>query len=412
MANNQHLATRPAAVAGAGLTVTDDAAKSMMAQAGAAPAVILPQSIGDVMEFSRLMSMTKVVPPHLRGNQGDCMAVVMQAMRWGLDPFAVASKSFFVNDRIAYESQLINAVVYARAPLEGRLQIEYSDGPRGEPSCKVTGYIKGDPNPLVVEQDMSSITTRNSPLWKQSPKQQLAYYTTRLWARLYVPDVLLGVYAPDELMDPDEEYRGPDRAKNVTPRPERSDFAPVKLASVPTADEPHDPETGEIIENEQPPAAEPESDDLDPAAVEAALNGTDAFRGWWAGRTKAENEPLKAQLDRLKAVAAQADEFSAGGDSPTDYAPVEDDAPAADEREDAPLEDEALLFTGPADSAADAPPAARGITGFVARVGKLANVGAIEHTIAENRTWINGLSGFDKAQVNRAIEDARARAKK
>lgn len=409
---NQHVATRPPTTGG--LAITDEAGKSMMAQAGAAPAVILPQSITDVMEFSRLMSMTKVVPPHLRGNQGDCMAVVMQAMRWGLDPFAVASKSFFVNDRIAYESQLINAVVYARAPLEGRLQIEYSDGPRGEPSCKVTGYIKGDPNPLSVDQDMSSITTRNSPLWKQSPKQQLAYYTTRLWARLYVPDVLLGVYAPDELLDPDEEFRGPERARNMTPRPERADFADApRLSSVEAAAKDDNPITGEILEaadgrDARHDQAVSEHDDLDPLAVDAALGGVEAFRDWWTGRTNAENDPLRAQLKRLQAVAEQADELAC---QPLNGEPADNDGGGpADDGDPGPQDDRGQGL--PLDPPASDGPAARGVSAFVAKMSKIANNGAIEHTIAENRAWINGLTGFDKVEVNKAIEAARARAKK
>ncbi|CAK6492567.1 hypothetical protein PANNVG_01632 [Pantoea sp. Nvir] len=48
--------------------------------------------------------------------------------------------------------------------------------------------------PLFLE----FVTTRNSPLWKTAPKQQLAYLAVKYWARLYYPDVILGVYTPDE----------------------------------------------------------------------------------------------------------------------------------------------------------------------------------------------------------------------
>ena len=40
---------------------------------------------------------------------------------------------------------------------------------------------------------------RNSPLWKSAPKQQLAYLAVKYWARLYCPEVILGVYSTDEL---------------------------------------------------------------------------------------------------------------------------------------------------------------------------------------------------------------------
>ncbi|WP_199784215.1 recombinase RecT, partial [Cronobacter dublinensis] len=46
---------------------------------------------------------------------------------------------------------------------------------------------------------MAQAGVRNSPLWEQDPRQQLAYLCTKRWARLHAPDVLLGVYTPDEL---------------------------------------------------------------------------------------------------------------------------------------------------------------------------------------------------------------------
>jgi hypothetical protein len=196
--------------------------EEMSATRGTGALVLLPTTMGEAMEFAKLMAVTTAVPPHLRGKPGDCLAITMQAMRWTMDPFAVASKSYFVNDRLAYESQLVNAVIYSHAPLEGRLNIEY-EGEGADLVCRVTGKIKDDPNPHTVVQEAKTITTKNSPLWKQAPRQQLAYYTTREWARLYAPDVLMGVYTPDEV-DADWRYQGAGRAKDVTPRPRRSDF--------------------------------------------------------------------------------------------------------------------------------------------------------------------------------------------
>ncbi|MNN40807.1 RecT family protein [compost metagenome] len=45
--------------------------------------------------------------------------------------------------------------------------------------------------------------TRNSTLWADDPKQQLAYLGVKRWARLYTPDVILGVYSVDELEEID-----------------------------------------------------------------------------------------------------------------------------------------------------------------------------------------------------------------
>jgi hypothetical protein len=61
------------------------------------------------------------------------------------------------------------------------------------------------------------ITPQNSPLWKTDPDQQQFYYSARALCRRHFPDVLLGIYARDELDD--QPAIGPDRARDVTPAP-------------------------------------------------------------------------------------------------------------------------------------------------------------------------------------------------
>lgn len=153
-----------------------------------------------VMEFAKLMAVADIgVPKHLRANPGACMRVALQADEWGFSPFAVADKSYLVSDRLAYESQLIHAVVERRAPLAERLRPSWSgEGPTRR--CKVTGVMIGERDPFIWEGPMfKDIKVKNSPEWTANPDKQLFYHASRDWARIYVPDVLLGVYSRDEL---------------------------------------------------------------------------------------------------------------------------------------------------------------------------------------------------------------------
>ena len=68
--------------------------------------MLMPQTFGDVVSFSEIMARSQhAIPKHLRDCPGACMAVTMQALRWSMDPFAVASKSYNVKDIIAYEAR-------------------------------------------------------------------------------------------------------------------------------------------------------------------------------------------------------------------------------------------------------------------------------------------------------------------
>ena len=210
--------TQKAAAQDAGLTKFDaPVLKSMETSAMVASAAVafLPATMAEAMELAKLMASSNFMPKHLRGVPGDCLAVVLQSMRWGMDPFAVGNKTYFVNDRMAYEAQLVNAVVNTSRVLEGRLTIEW-DGEGEQLTCKVTGKIKGDPEPKTVWQELRSIKIRNSPLWVSSPRQQLGYYTSRMWGRLHTPEVLMGVYTPDEMYE--EEQRQPDGSYVAAPK--------------------------------------------------------------------------------------------------------------------------------------------------------------------------------------------------
>lgn len=218
---------------------------------GAAGALnIAPQSMSELMEFAKMMALGGVmVRMAFRNNPGACLAISMQSFRWGMDPFAVANKAYLVKNKageeqVAYEAQLVHAVVNARAPLKGRLRTKY-DGAGPTRRCIVTGTLKGETETSVYESpEFAKIGVKNSPLWAGDPDQQLHYYSTRAWARRFVPEVLLGIYTPEEI-DAQEHHYGPDHAKDITPRPSR---AAIEAAAAPAA-EVTEPETFELFDH-------------------------------------------------------------------------------------------------------------------------------------------------------------------
>lgn len=162
------------------------------------------------------------IPKHLQGSEGDCFAVIGQALRWGMDPFAVAQKTHLVSGTLGYEAQLVIAVINNRAPISDRIKFEYfGDWSKVKSKedksddvgviCRAT--VIGDDEPTELSLTMAQVgTVRNSPLWAADPRQQLAYLAAKRFSRLHFPDVIMGVYTPDELAD-----RGNEAPRNITP---------------------------------------------------------------------------------------------------------------------------------------------------------------------------------------------------
>ncbi|EMV0165571.1 recombinase RecT [Klebsiella variicola] len=181
------------------------------ATVGTAAAIFSPEGLDRLVRFATLMADSKAtVPAHLAGKPADCLAVTMQAAQWGMNPFAVAQKTHVVNGTLGYEAQLVNAVVSSSNLLATRLNYKW-DGDWSKvsgktdksPSLTVTVWatLKGESEPRTLTISMAQAGVRNSPLWEQDPRQQLAYLCVKRWARLHAPDVLLGVYTPDELQE-------------------------------------------------------------------------------------------------------------------------------------------------------------------------------------------------------------------
>ena len=164
--------------------------------------VMSDEALNRMMRVADMMATGRAtVPKHLQGNSGDCLAVTMQAMQWGMNPFAVGQKTHVVNGALGYEAQLVNAVVQASGAIDGRFHYEY-EGKSPAVSCRVGAILRGEKEVTWGEWlNESSVTTKNSPLWKTNPKQQLGYLQVKNWARAYTPGAILGVYTPDELED-------------------------------------------------------------------------------------------------------------------------------------------------------------------------------------------------------------------
>lgn len=195
--------------------------------------IVDDENMNRVMTMAKVMASSKVtVPKHLQGNEGDCMAVIIQSMNWGMNPFAVAQKTHLVSGTLGYEAQLVNAVIQASNSIVGTFKYEYQ-GEGQNLECRVGAMLRGEDG-ITWGQWLKNgdVKTRNSPLWATNPKQQLGYLQVKNWARLYCPGAILGVYTPDEIEE-----------KQINPRPRTgdavADAAKVKAVVIDAAEEEH-----------------------------------------------------------------------------------------------------------------------------------------------------------------------------
>jgi len=195
-------------------------------------AIFNPTSLEKLQAFAEQMALSRVaIPSHLVGKPADCLAVALQAVQWNMNPYSVAQKTSVVNGNLCFEAQLVNAIVTSSHAVSSRFKYEYG-GPwdkyrPGDRTAnaekglcvRVGAILTGDTERTWGEWlYLEFVKVRNSPLWQTATKQQFGYLAVKYWARLYTPDVILGVYTPDEM--------GPGIERDITPSPQHT---PVDL---------------------------------------------------------------------------------------------------------------------------------------------------------------------------------------
>jgi len=201
------------------------------------------QSMESMLRIADLMASSKcTIPNHLKGSSGDCMAVVMQSMQWGMNPFAVSQKTHLSQSgALGYEAQLISAVLLSSGAIRDEPEYEFIgdwnkvlgkvEERKSDKGGKyyVAAYTKSDEDGLGVicrvtmasgnkreiTVMMSQCYPRFSTQWATDPQQQITYVAVRKLARRYAPGAILGVYTPEEL----EESPLP-REIDITPKSE------------------------------------------------------------------------------------------------------------------------------------------------------------------------------------------------
>lgn len=272
---------------------------------------LVPSTMGEAMQLANMMAGAKLVPAALQKSPADCLMVIQQAVRWQMDPFAVAQECSVIQGKLMHSGKLVAAVINARGNLAARLSFEY-EGTGDARTITVSGRLHGEAEARTVKVQLKDAKTANR-VWQTQPDQQLMYHGSRVWARRHTPELMLGVYSPEEFDELTTERRTPKAAPNV--------MLPLEL---------HDDTTGEIIDNEASPqtlsaaAQDPASPGLvrgqdeagpipdseavamwDAALGVAAKSGEAALRDKWA-EIPAEIKPvLKSALDRRHKPAAK-----------------------------------------------------------------------------------------------------------
>ena len=226
-----------------------------------------PATMGEAMEFSKMLAESSMVPRAYQGKPQDIMVCVQWGYELGLAPMQALQNIAVINCKPSVYGDAMMALVQASAVCDGVDEsFEGTDG-TGDYAAVCVARRKGR-NPVIVRFSVND--AKRAGLWgKQGPWQAYPKRMLQMRARGFAlrdafPDVLKGLITAEEAADfPDEAKPRP--IKDVTPLPANPlDMipppAPVEEEYVPDLEE-----ANVELQNDSAESAEPvaELDALD-----------------------------------------------------------------------------------------------------------------------------------------------------
>ena len=228
--------------------------------------------------MAKMLNSSDLVPENFRGpqNLGNAVIALELSNRIGASPLAIMQNLYIVHGRPAWSSQFLIACINAcgrftplryvvTKPEEAR-EVNYSytvyvkgEKQRKEGTCRVanqtcyawavdkTGERLESP---VISIDMAVAEgwyTKNDSKWRTMPELMLRYRAATLFARLYAPELTMGIKTDDEVIDitpvvtertapPKWQPFGFDKEQIITPEPvTAADTAAPPASTIPSS---------------------------------------------------------------------------------------------------------------------------------------------------------------------------------
>ncbi len=169
---------------------------------------------------AKMFSASSLVPKDFQGNIANCAIGINIAKRLGADPFMVLQNIDIIHGRPSFRATFLIAMVNAAGRFEP-LQFKM-DGTEGKPDRSCVAWTKSKPDGTTLEGPKITLemakaegwSTKNGSKWLTMPELMLRYRAAAFFARLYAPDITLGMMTAEEAIDIAE--------RDVTPRAENS----------------------------------------------------------------------------------------------------------------------------------------------------------------------------------------------
>lgn len=159
-------------------------------------------------QMAKALASSTIVPRDYQNNVANGLIAIEIAQRLNTSPLMVMQNLNVIQGRPSWSAQFLIAMINGSGRYDTELQFDEKTDKDGKPfSCqcwttrngrKVTG--------IVIDMDMAKAEgwiAKNGSKWKTMPQVMLRYRAASFFARMNCPEMTLGFYSKDEVIDGD-----------------------------------------------------------------------------------------------------------------------------------------------------------------------------------------------------------------
>jgi hypothetical protein len=167
-----------------------------------------------IQRQAKMLSASTLIPKDFQGNMANCAIGLEIASRLKASPFMVIQNIDIIHGRPSFRAQFLIAMVNASGRFSP-LQFKF-EGEGTNRSCQAfaksreTGELCEGPVVTWAMAKAEGWTDKAGSKWKTMPDLMFTYRAGAFFARIYAPDITLGMQTSEEMHDVQE-------MRNVTP---------------------------------------------------------------------------------------------------------------------------------------------------------------------------------------------------
>lgn len=163
--------------------------------------VFAPAQFEHAQRIAKLLSSSDLVPNQYKGNIANTMVALEMAHRMNASPLMVMQNLHIIHGRPSWGSSFIIASLNSCGRF-GTLRFESTPT-----SCKAvttdkqSGTVLEGPTVTMEMAKLEGWSEKPGSKWKTMPELMLKYRAAAFFGRLYAPEIMMGLYSADEVVD-------------------------------------------------------------------------------------------------------------------------------------------------------------------------------------------------------------------